>query len=52
MVRAGVIANTAVGQFNGEVIAGERGSALRLAARGSVGWLAGLPFASRVTIVY
>lgn len=46
-LRGGVVANAAFGQFSAEGETGENFSALRLGARGSIGWLGGLPFAAR-----
>ena len=45
--QAGATLNSNIGQFQAEANAGSGGSALRLGASGSAGWLAGLPFATR-----
>ena len=45
--QAGAVLNTGVGQFVAEANAGNGSNAIRLGASGSVGWLAGLPFATR-----
>lgn len=46
-LRGGIVANTRLGQFNADATLADGGSAVRLGARGSVGWLAGMPFATR-----
>jgi len=46
-IRGGIIANTRLGQFNADAALGDGAGAVRLGARGSVGWLAGMPFATR-----
>ena len=45
--QAGAILNTDFGQFQAEANAGSGNNAVRFAASGSAGWLAGLPFATR-----
>lgn len=46
-LRGGIIANTRLGQFNADTTIDNDGGAIRLGARGAVGWLAGMPFATR-----
>jgi outer membrane usher protein len=46
-IRGGIVANTRLGQFNADVTATQEGGAVRLGARGAIGWLAGMPFATR-----
>ncbi|MDO8776035.1 MAG: fimbria/pilus outer membrane usher protein [Burkholderiaceae bacterium] len=45
--RAGMTLNTNYGQFTAEANAGQDANALRIGADGSLGWLEGLPFATR-----
>ena len=45
--QAGVILNSNFGQLQAEANAGNGNHAVRLGASGSIGWLAGLPFATR-----
>lgn len=45
--QAGATVNSNFGQFQAEANGGSGGSAIRLGASGSAGWLAGLPFATR-----
>jgi outer membrane usher protein len=44
---AGATVNTNYGQVNADANLGKDGTALRLGANGSIGWLQGLPFATR-----
>ncbi len=46
-IQGGVVINTAAGQFSGDADIREGSSAIRLAARGAIGWFGGLPFATR-----
>lgn len=46
-LQGGAVFNTAAGQFTADADIREGSSAIRLAARGSVGWFGGLPFATR-----
>lgn len=45
--QAGALLNSDVGQFQAEANSGSGTNALRFGANGSVGWLTGLPFATR-----
>jgi outer membrane usher protein len=45
--QAGVTLNTNYGQFTADVNAGRDANAVRVGADGSIGWLEGLPFATR-----
>lgn len=46
-LQAGGTLNTNYGQFTADVNLGEKGTAIRLGGNGSIGWLQGLPFATR-----
>lgn len=46
-LQAGGTLNTNYGQLNADANQGKEGTALRLGANGSIGWLQGLPFATR-----
>lgn len=46
-VQAGATVNTNYGRFTAEANEGENNNAVRLGASGSLGWLGGLPFATR-----
>lgn len=47
LLQAGGTLNTNFGQFSADANKGEDGAAIRLGAHGSLGWLQGLPFATR-----
>ncbi|MGR8979208.1 MAG: fimbria/pilus outer membrane usher protein [Gammaproteobacteria bacterium] len=47
LLQAGGTLNTNYGQFSADANLGENGSSVRLGANGSIGWLQGLPFATR-----
>lgn len=46
-LQGGSTLNTNYGQLNADANLGKNGTALRLGANGSIGWLQGLPFATR-----
>jgi outer membrane usher protein len=47
LLQAGGTVNTNYGQLNADANLGKDGTALRLGTNGSIGWLQGLPFATR-----